>query len=108
MVTKTVCKNINDVAKITVTLDLFSSYLDRKMMGQVRIIFFFSEGDTCGDVDMVKSTRKTYDQTETASFTNFNETNPNENYTIIFAHFESSVSQPNPSDNNAQVHLKGY
>ena len=54
---------------------------------------------------MAKSS-KMLDQSESASFTNFTGTK-NENYTIIFAHFESAVGNPSPYDHNAQVQIQG-
>ena len=62
-------------------------------------------GGSCADVEMAKSS-KMLDQSETASFTNFTGTK-NENYTIIFAHFESAVGNPSPYDHNAQVQIQG-
>ena len=66
----------------------------------------FCSGGSCADVEMSKSS-KILDQSETASFTNFTRNNPNENYTIIFAHFESEVGNPSPYDHNAQVQIQG-
>merc|ERR1712062_565291 len=65
-----------------------------------------TSGGSCADVEMSKSS-KILDQSETASFTNFTRNNPNENYTIIFAHFESEVGNPSPYDHNAQVQIQG-
>ena len=71
----------------------------------MQIIFFYRD-DGCFDVEMSNSKTDSYTY-DTAAWTDI-ESDYKENFTIIYAHFVSSVASPVPQISNAEMHLNGY